>query len=307
MQNGYDVLIVGGGPAGYSAAVYAASAGLNTCVLERMAAGGQMLLTGEIENYPGFNEGIDGFTLGSKMQKSAEKFGAKTEYCDVTSVDFTGKIKKIFTAAGCYSAKAVIIACGADSKKLGIADEEAFTGRGVHYCAHCDGRFYRGKTVTVVGGGNSAASDALYLSQLAEKVYILHRRDRLKAAEVYKKSIARAKNIEILKNCVPEQLVAKDRITGVKIKNIDTGNTAEICCDGIFVSIGRSPVTEFLNGAVAVDADGYIKADETTKTNVDGVFAAGDVRTKPLRQIVTAAADGAVAAHFAQEYISHLS
>lgn len=304
MNKVYDVVIIGGGPAGYSAALYAASAGLDTCVLERMAAGGQMSLTGEIENYPGFDEGIDGFTLGIKMQAQAEKFGAKTEYCESVAVDFNAEIKKVVTSCGDYHAKSVIIASGADPRKLGIDGEEKLIGRGIHYCAHCDGRFYKDKTVIVVGGGNSAAADALYLSRIARKVYIVHRRNKLRAAEIYQKSISKTENIEILWDCELEKLIADDRVNGAKIKNVNTGDVTDINCDGIFISIGREPLTSFLNGAVKTDSNGYIIADETTKTDIDGVFAAGDVRTKALRQAVTAAADGAVAAHFAERYIS---
>lgn len=304
MSKVYDVIIVGGGPAGYSAALYTARAGLDTCVLERMAAGGQMALTDIIDNYPGFDEGVDGFTLGIKMQKGAERFGATTEYAQVTAVDFNGEIKKLITTNGEYLTKTVIIASGANPRELGIANESALVGRGVHYCAHCDGRFYKDKTVVVVGGGNSAVSDALYLSRMAKKVYLVHRRDTLRATKIYHESLMKATNVQFLWNSTVDSFIADDRVKGAKIKNVISGDISHILCDGIFVSIGRVPETEFLGNAVEIDSNGYIVADETTKTAVDGVFAVGDVRTKALRQVVTAAADGAVAAHFAEEYIS---
>ena len=304
MSEVYDVIIIGGGPAGYSAALYAARAGLNTCVLERMAAGGQMALTDIIDNYPGFDEGVEGFTLGMKMQQGAERFGAKTEYTQVTAVDFNKKIKKLITTNGEYLTKTVIIASGANPRELGIANESALVGRGVHYCAHCDGRFYKDKTVMVVGGGNSAVSDALYLSRMARKVYLVHRRDTLRATKIYHEPLMKATNVQFLWNSTVDNFITDDRVKGAKIKNVITGDITDVFCDGVFISIGRVPVTDFLSGAVAIDSNGYIIADETTKTNADGVFAVGDVRTKALRQVVTAAADGAVAAHFVEEYIS---
>lgn len=306
MKHIYDMVIIGGGPAGYTAALYAARAGFDTVVLERMSAGGQMALTGDIDNYPGFEEGVDGFTLGMKMQQGAERFGAKTEYAEVEGVDFSGQIKKIKTNAGDFSTKTVVIASGANPRELGIAKEKELVGRGVHYCAHCDGRFYKDKTVIVVGGGNSAAADALYLSRLAKKVYLVHRRDTLRATKIYHEPLMKAENVEFLWNSTVSDFAAENRVTGVILKNINTGNETEIDCDGVFVSIGRKPATEFLGGAVELDQSGYIVADESTKTSVPGVFAAGDVRTKSLRQVVTAVADGAVAVHHAEEYLAEI-
>lgn len=303
MDKLYDVIIIGGGPAGYTAALYAARAGLSTLVLERMAVGGQMALTGDIDNYPGFEEGIDGFTLGMKMQQSAERFGAKTEYDEVLSVDFTEKIKKIKTVMGEYAAKAVIIATGANPKKLGLENEEALTGKGIHYCAHCDGRFYKDKTVAVVGGGNSAVSDALYLSNLAKKVYLIHRRDKLKATQVYKAPLEKAENVEFLWNTALTSVIFDQKVIGAEIKNLKSDQTSGLVLDGLFISIGRKPASELFNGILDLDEYGYIVADETTKTNINGVYAIGDVRTKPLRQVVTAVGDGATAVHFAEEHI----
>ena len=208
MEHVYDIVIIGGGPAGYTAALYAARAGFNTVLLERISAGGQMALTGEIDNYPGFEEGIDGFTLSMKMQQGAERFGAKTEYAEVTAVDLSGKIKKVETTGGDFRGKTVIIATGANPRELGLPGEQELIGRGVHYCAHCDGRFYKDKIVVVVGGGNSAASDALYLSRLAKKVYVVHRRDTLRATKVYHDPLLRAENVEFLRTSTVSALIA---------------------------------------------------------------------------------------------------
>jgi len=303
MEHVYDTLIIGGGPAGYTAALYATRAGLDTLVIEKMSVGGQMALTGDIDNYPGFEEGIDGFTLGMKMQQGAERFGAKTEYAEVNSVDFSDKIKRVDTSAGTFFAKTVVIASGANPRELGLENEANLVGMGVHYCAHCDGRFYKDKTVVVVGGGNSAVADATYLSNLAKKVYLVHRRDTLRATKVYHEQLEKAGNIQFVWNSTVTEILADDRVKGVRIKDVKTGEISEIACDGLFVSIGRQPATEFLSGSVELDENGYIIADETTKTNIDGVYAAGDVRTKELRQVVTAVADGAVAVYFAEQHI----
>ncbi len=304
MEHIYDMVIIGGGPAGYTATLYAARGGLDTILLERMSAGGQMALTGDIDNYPGFDEGIDGFTLGMKMQQGAERFGAKTEYAEVTAVDFSQHVKRIESTGGVYLSRTVVIATGADPRQLGINGEEALTGRGVHYCAHCDGRFYKDKTVAVIGGGNSAVADALYLSRLAKKVFVVHRRDALRADKIYRDPLLKAENVELVWDSTVSELIADTRLTGIRVKNVKTGDLTEIMCDGVFVSVGRVPLTGFLGESVALDENGYIIADESTCTSVDGVFAAGDIRTKALRQVVTAAADGAVAAHYAEEYIN---
>ena len=306
MQHIYDMIIIGGGPAGYTAALYAARAGLDAVLIEKMAAGGQMALTGDIDNYPGFEEGVDGFTLGMKMQQSAERFGAKTEYAEVLDVDFSEKNKKLVTTSGDFFSKTVVIATGANPRLLGIEKESELVGRGVHYCAHCDGRFYKDKTVAVVGGGNSAAADALYLSRLAGKVYLIHRRDTLRATKIYHTPLMNTENVEFLWNSTIEELVSDNRVTGIKIKNVNTGEISSVLCDGLFVSIGREPVTEFLKGKLSLDDNGYIIADESTKTSIDGVYAVGDVRTKALRQVVTAVADGAVAVHYAEEYLNQM-
>lgn len=304
MNKIYDIIIIGGGPAGYTAALYASRAGFDTLVIERMSTGGQMALTDMIDNYPGFEEGVDGITLGMKMQASAERFGAKSEFAEVTDVMLEESPKRVITTSGELLARAVIIATGANPRQLGVKNEDAFLGRGVHYCAHCDGRFYKGKTVMVIGGGNSAASDALYLSRLASKVYLVHRRDSLRATKIYHEPLMNAENIEFLWNSTVSEIVADKRVSGAVLKNTQDGSEKMVDVDGIFVSIGRRPATEIFQGKLALDENGYVIADETTKTDIDGVYAVGDVRTKELRQVVTAVADGAVAVHFAEEYIN---
>lgn len=304
MEHIYDVLILGGGPAGYSAALYTARAGLDALVMEKICPGGQMATTDIIDNYPGFDAGIDGIELGMKMAAGAERFGAKSVYAEITEVDLAPAIKRVVTTDGVYFGKTVIIATGASPRPLGLEGEQALIGRGVHYCAHCDGRFYKGKTVMVVGGGNSAASDALYLSGLAEKVIVVHRRDTLRATKIYHAPLMRAENVEFYWNSKISGLLADMRLGAVKVTDLASGQEREVKIDGLFVSIGRQPATELFAGQLALDAHGYIVADESTKTSLDGVFAAGDVRTKELRQVVTAAADGAVAAHMAETYLA---
>lgn len=304
MNRVYDTLIIGGGPAGYSAALYSSRAGLSTLVVEKMTVGGQMALTGDIDNYPGFDSGVDGFTLGMKMQSGAERFGALSEYAEVTAVDLSGKIKLIETTLGVYQARTVILATGAEPKRLGLEREDELTGRGVHYCAHCDGRFYKDKTVAVVGGGNSALTDALYLSRIAKKVYLIHRRDKLRASKIYRDALADKANVEVIYNAKVAELLADGRLGGVKLENTENGTLSELSLDALFVSIGRAPVSAFLGGQLALDGSGYVVAGEDTKTSIDGVFAVGDLRTKELRQVVTAVADGAVAAYHVEEYLS---
>ena len=306
MDKIYDIIVIGGGPAGYTAALYAARAGLDTLVIERMASGGQMALTDVIDNYPGFDDGVDGFTLGMKMQAGAERFGAKTEFAEVVSVNLSEKVKVIESTAGNFSAYSVIIATGANPRELGIDGEENLIGRGLHYCAHCDGRFYKDKTVLVVGGGNSAAADALYLSNLCKKVYLVHRRDALRATKIYHEPLMKAHNVEFVWNSVVYDYIVDGKIIGAKIKDVVSQTERDLYFDGLFVSIGRKPATDVFSKEITLDNSGYIVADESTKTNISGVYAVGDVRTKVLRQVVTAVSDGAVAVHFAEEYLSSI-
>ena len=303
-RQAYDMIIVGGGPGGYTAALYAARAGLDTLVLEKLSAGGQMALTHQIDNYPGFPEGIDGFELGEKMQAQAEQFGAKTEYAQVLSADLSADPKILHTDSGDFYGRTVVIATGADPKKLGLSGEDALVGKGVAYCAACDGQFYRGKTVAVVGGGNSAAADASILARIAKKVYLIHRRDQLRADKASSAGLYKAENVEFIWNSTVTALLREEKLTGLKLQNVHTGEESILPVEGVFISIGREPVTSFIADQLELDR-GYIPAGENTATSLPGVYAVGDVRTKELRQIVTAVADGAQAVHQAEFYLSN--
>ena len=304
MEHIYDMVIVGGGPAGYTAALYAARSGLSTVVLEKLSAGGQMALTEQIDNYPGFAEGIDGFTLGERMQQGAERFGAVTELAEVCRAELSGAVKVLDTGDEVFRGRTVVIATGAVPRTLGVPGEEELVGRGVHYCAACDGAFYRDKTVAVVGGGNSAAADALTLSRIARKVYLIHRRDSLRATKVYHEMLMSASNVEFCWNSTVSAFRHGERLTGLRLREVQTGAERDIACDGVFVSVGRVPATELFREELTLDESGYIVADESTRTRLPGVFAVGDVRTKALRQVVTAVADGAVAVHYAEAYLA---
>lgn len=263
-----------------------------------------MALTAQIDNYPGFEAGIDGFTLGEKMQAGAERFGAKTEYAEVCHVSLMPKVKELETSEGKFYGRTVVIATGAGPRELGIPGEKELIGRGVHYCAACDGMFYKGKTVAVVGGGNSAAADAILLSRICEKVIVIHRRDTLRATKVYHDPLIKAANVEFRWDSAVTAFLHEKKLTGLKLKNLKTGEESELPVEGVFISIGRSPVTELFKGQVETDQSGYLMADETTRTGIPGVFAVGDVRSKQVRQVVTAVADGAVAVHYAEEYLA---
>ena len=304
MQQIYDMVIVGGGPAGYTAALYAARAGLRVILLEKLSAGGQMALTSQIDNYPGFPNGVDGFQLAESMEEQARRFGAETELAEVTSLHLDQPIKEIQTTEGTFLGKTVVIATGANPRPLGLPGEWELIGRGVNYCAACDGMFYKDKTVVVVGGGNTAAADALTLSRIAKKVIVVHRRDTLRATKVYHQPLMEASNVEFRWNSTVTELLHGEKITGVKLQDVQTGLESIIECDGLFVSIGRAPATSLAQGQLELDQAGYIVAEESTQTSLPGVFAVGDVRTKVLRQVVTAVADGAMAVHYAEEYLA---
>ncbi len=300
----FDMIVIGGGPGGYTAALYAARAGLDVVLLEKQYAGGQMTQTHQIDNYPGYPDGIDGYTLADNMRRQAERFGAQSVYTEVVSTDLQADPKTVETVSGEYRARTVVIASGADPRRLGLDGEDALVGRGVAYCAACDGMFYRGKNVVVVGGGNTAAGDALLLSRVASHVTLIHRRDTLRAEKVYHEPLMAAENVTFAWNSTVDAILHDERVTGVRIRNTVTGEMSEIPCDGVFVSIGRKPASAFLGGQAELDESGYIIADETTETSIPGVYAVGDVRTKALRQIVGAVADGAMAVHAAQEYLA---
>ena len=301
--NCYDVIVIGGGPGGYCSALYAARANLRTLVIEKFAPGGQMATTDIVENYPGFVEGINGFELGMQMKKGAERFGVKTKLAEVKSVELNQDPKLIHTAKETFEAKTVILALGAFPRELGLPTERNLIGRCVSYCATCDGMFYRDKTVVIVGGGNTAVADAIFLAKICKKVYLVHRRDELRASKTYMESLEKTENIEFLWSSEVVEILADEFVTGVRVKNRKDDSVAEVPCDGVFVAIGNVPNTELIRGQVELNEAGYVPADETTRTNIPGVFAVGDMRNKPLRQIVTAVADGAVASKYAEEYI----
>lgn len=300
----FDMIIIGGGPGGYTAALYAARAGLKAVVLEKLSAGGQMALTHQIDNYPGFMEGIGGFELAAQMQQQAERFGAETRNAEVTGVDLKANPKKIETSEGIFYGKAVVLATGANPREMGVPGEKELAGKGVAYCAACDGMFFKGKTVVVVGGGNTAAADALLLSRVAKKVIVVHRRDTLRATKIYHEPLLKAENVEFRWNSVVTELLHDERIKGVRLRDVNSGNEMDVACDGVFVSVGRKPAAELFAGQVNLDQGGYIEAGESTQTNIPGVYAVGDVRTKVLRQVVTAVADGAMAVHMAEEFLA---
>ncbi len=307
MNERADVAIIGAGPAGLTAGLYAARGGLSAIAIERVAAGGQLAQTHLIENYPGFPEGAEGWKLAYDMQKQAESYGMRLASDDIVSVDFTSTPKRITAASGnTYEARAVIIASGAKPRHLGVPGEEELAGRGVSYCATCDGNFFKGKTVAVVGGGNTAAGDALYLARLCEKVYLIHRRDSLRATKIYHDHLQETPNVEFVWNSVTERIVegAGGTVEAIEVLDRLTNEKRTIPCSAVFVAVGLVPNTEFLYGAVDLDEGGYVKADDHGRTSVAGVFAAGDVRSKYLRQVVTAVADGAQCAETAAEYLA---
>lgn len=303
----YDVIIVGGGPAGLTAGIYACRAGLKTLLIERMMPGGQIGLTSTIENYPGF-ERIDGVDLAIKMHNHAQNAGCEFDFAEVVSFDFDGKEKIVNTHNTSYKTKAIILSLGASAKQLEVENEKKFVGRGLSYCATCDGTLYKNKVVAVVGGGNTSLEDCIYLSGLAKTVYLIHRRDTFRGDDTLVKALDATansnKNIKYLLNSKVTGLVGQDHLQSLQVEDIASGKTQTIDIDGLFVAIGRKPDTEILAGKINLDKNGYVITDEKMKTNLDGVFACGDIRVKSLRQIVTACSDGAIAAISAFEYIS---
>ncbi len=300
----YDVIIIGGGPAGYTAGLYGVRAGFNVLLLEKVYAGGQIALSHQVDNYPGFENGIDGFTLAQNMKNQAEKFGLTSKFENVIEVNLISEPKLIKTDVTEYFAKTVIIATGANPRELGIANEDKFTGKGVHYCASCDGMFYRGKTAVIVGGGDTALSESILLSRIAKKVIIIHRRDSFRGSKIYQDTISKTENITVMLNSQITELLGEDKLSGITVKNAKTNESINLDCDAVFVCIGRKPSTEIVKGQINLNDVGYIVAGEDTKTNLNGVYAVGDVRTKVLRQVVTAVSDGAVSIHHISEYLN---
>jgi len=303
-----DIIIIGGGPAGLTAAIYAARAGLDIILIEKMFSGGQIATTDSLENYPGFPQPVSGVDFSMALDEQARNFGVEIVNEEVVEYHLTGPIKKVTTTGGVYTGYTVILAVGAQAKLLGVPGEDKYRGRGVSYCATCDGAFYKDKVVAVIGGGDTACEDAQYLSKIAKKVYLVHRRDELRAAHMIAQRVLTNPKVQILWDSVVDKVDGQDKVTDMQIRNKITGDTKKYEIDGFFVAIGLIPNTDNIKNNVKLDNGGYIITDERMTTNVLGVFAAGDARTTPLRQVVTACADGAVAAESAREYLNeHMS
>lgn len=295
-----ELLIIGGGAAGLTAGLYGARAGRRTVLIERMFAGGQITTTHRLENYPGFPQGIGGVEIGMAMMEQAERFGLEIQYDTVNGLELDGAVKTARCEGGDWQAKAVILCMGAEPRRLGVEREDELRGRGVSYCATCDGAFYQDKAVAVVGGGDTACEDALYLAALARKVYLIHRRDELRAAGILRQRVMENERIQVLWNTQVEALLGDGQLEGLALKGENKG---ELQADGLFIAVGTTPQAQLVQGALKLDAQGAIVTDERMRTELPGVYAAGDVRATPLRQVVTAAADGAVAATEAAKYL----
>ncbi|WP_425516087.1 thioredoxin-disulfide reductase [Anaerolentibacter hominis] len=304
----YDLIIVGSGPAGLTAGIYAARAEINTVIVEKNPfSGGQIINTYEVDNYPGI-PGIGGFDLAMKFREHCDKLGTKFVEGDVSSfsVEKDGTKKIVLNNGEVYESKAVIIATGAKNRKLGVKGEEELSGKGVSYCATCDGAFFKGKTTAVVGGGDVAVEDAIFLSRLCEKVYVIHRRDEFRAAKSLSSKLVKQENVEILWDTVVEEITGDEAVTGLVVKNIKTGEQRELAAAGVFIAVGTAPSSDLYKEWVKTDQSGYIIADESCETSTKGIFVAGDIRTKPLKQIVTAAADGANAITAVEHFLNEL-
>ena len=299
----YDVIIVGGGPAGFTAALYSARANLKTLLFERMFSGGQMATTEVMENYPGFENAINGMELAMKMENQAKKFGAEVIYDEVIEMELREKIKTVKTRQTVYSTKSVILAMGGSSRRLGIDQENRLMGRGVSYCATCDGSFYRDMTVAVIGGGDTAVEDAIYLSRMCKKVYLVHRRDSLRAVKSLQQEVFHNPKVEIIWDSVVEDIEGTEAVEALKIRNVKTEETSTVKIEGVFIAIGMNPNTKLVEGVVDLSESKHILTDENMNTNIPRVMACGDIREKNLRQVVTAAADGAIAAYSAERQV----
>lgn len=302
----YDLIILGGGPAGMSAAIYAARYGLSVLLIERTAVGGQMNLTATIENYPGFDEAVSGYVLGSKMLVQVEHLGVEVKYTEVLSIDLKDRIKAVVTEDGKFETKTIILAMGASPKKLGIKGENCFMGKGVSYCGTCDGPLYKGKVVAAIGGGDTALEESIILAQNAKKVYLIHRRDQFRGQKFLVDQVLKTENIEILYNKVPREINGDKLVESITLQSVLDKKEESISVDGVFVFIGYKPNTEFLKDQVNLDENGFIITENNVQTNIEGVYAAGDVIAKPMKQIVLAAADGAFASFLAFQYIQKL-
>ena len=298
----YDVAIIGGGPAGLAAAVYAARGGMKTVIFEKALIGGQITTTADVENYPGFEENMSGFDLADKMRKQAEKFGTEIKQENIISIQSDNFYKVVETDSNKYNVKSVILSTGANPRKLGVQGEAKYTGRGVSYCATCDGALYRDKTVAIVGGGDSAVEEAIFLTKFAKKVYVIHRRDELRAVKLIQKRAFENEKIEIIWDSIVKEIKGGDFIEKAELYNKKTKETKDLNIDGIFIYVGIIPNNELVKSVVELDEQGFILTDETMCTKIPGLFAAGDVVHKSLRQVITAASDGATAAFSAEKW-----
>lgn len=301
----YDIIIIGGGPAGLTAAIYASRARLSTLLIEKAGCGGQMAITDNLENYPGFNGGVNGFELSMKLEAQAKEFGAKIIFEEVIALETGGALKYAVTDNNKYGAKSIIIAAGANAKKLNIPGEEKFIGNGISFCATCDAPFFKEKDVLVVGGGDSALQEALYLAKFAKNVTLIHRRNKFRAVKILQERLQTYPNISVLLSNIAEEVIGDMSVEAVRLKNIETGQTRMLKVQGVFVFVGWVPNTGFISD-ISTDESGYVLADENMKTSAEGVFACGDIRKKSLKQVITAAADGAQAAISAQHYLENL-
>jgi thioredoxin reductase (NADPH) len=302
----HDLVIIGGGPAGLTAGLYGARARLDVLLLERLAPGGQVLTTDWIENYPGFPDGLSGFELIDRMKSQAERFGLKIQGEEVLKLELSEKRKAVFTAKGPLEAKAVILACGATWKKLGIEGEDHLLGRGVSFCATCDAPFYRDQEVAVIGGGDTAVEESLFLTRFVSKVHLVHRRDQLRATKLLQERAMAEEKIKFIWDTVPVKVMGKDGVEGIELKNVKTGSESRLDVKGIFVFIGTVPNTEMVRGQIQLDENGFVITDSEMRTSVPGVLAAGDIRSKLFRQVATAVGDGAAASFAAEKYIESL-
>ncbi len=301
-----DIAIIGGGPAGLAAGLYAARGGANTMLFEEVYVGGQAAKTPRIDNYPGFSNGIEGSELGLRMQEQAVRFGLDIRYEPVKGLDLAYPTKSVETAQGCVLSRTVILSMGASPKKLNLENEDTFVGAGLSYCASCDGAFFRNREVCVIGGGDTALQDALYLARFAKKVFLIHRRNEFRGCKLLQTSVLGEDKIEVLWSHVATALLGEDKIRGIRLRHIESNTTKELELGGVFIAVGIEPRTRLVRGQLPLSAQGYIQTDASMRTSLAGVYAAGDARETPLRQVVTAVSDGAIAATSALEYLSTL-
>jgi len=302
----YDLIIIGGGPAGLTAGLYASRARLNVLMLERLAPGGQVLNTDWVENYPGFPEGISGFELVDRMKAQSEKFGLQIANEEALDLELAGATKTVKTNKGEHEAKTVILACGATWKKLGVEGEALLAGKGVSYCATCDGPFYRDQDVAVIGGGDTAVEEAIFLTRFAKKIYLVHRRDQLRATKLLQERVMAEEKITLLWDTIPVRIAGRNGVEGIELRHVKTGEITRKDVQGVFIFVGTIPNTDVAKNLIKLDANGFVLTNDDMETSVSGIFAAGDIRSKRFRQIATAVGEGAAAAFSVEKYLESL-